>query len=304
MIAVIDVGSNAIRMALGDATSSSVKILKSFRAPIRLGEDSFTQGKISEETISRLIDTFNVFQDIIKQSKVTFTKAVATSAMREAQNKIELIKRINRESKIQLEVIDAKEESRLIHLAVTKGVDLKKKRALIVDIGGGSIEFIYSNNEKFETFKSLRIGTVRLSQILEGKPEYQHRDILKEEVKKTLKKLSELKVFFECNSDKKIFIATGGNVRTLQRISKEVFRNSDKETIDQIELNMITRLISTYTFEEKIRTFGLRKDRADVILPACVILEETMKDFGFNQICTPKVGLKDGILFDISKKFK
>lgn len=304
MLAVIDVGSNAVRMALGSAGRSSVQIVKSFRAPIRLGSDSFSKGNISNQTVARLIDTFNVFGDIIKQSKVSVTKAVATSAFREAKNKKTLLQRINRESKVHLEVISEKEEARLIHLAVTRDVNLGKKPALIVDIGGGSIEFIFSSNGKIKGFKSLKMGTVRLSHLLVKHPEHKHLEILRKEVRSGIRKLSRHRSFFDCGADKKVLVGTGGNVRTMHRLSKEFFRNPRKESIQYNDFSKMARLISTYSVEERIKELDLRRDRADVILPALVILEETMAMFRFNEIRTPKVGLKDGLLYDIVKKIK
>ncbi len=304
MLAVIDVGSNAVRMALGSVGRSNVQIVKSFRAPIRLGSDSFSKGNISRQTIYRLIDTFNVFCDIIKQSKVSVTKAVATSAFREAKNRQKLLRQINRESRINLEVISEREEARLIHLAVTRDINLGKKRALIVDIGGGSIEYIISINGKIKTFKSLKMGTVRLSQLIAKYPEHQHLSILRKEIRKGMRKLSGYARFFNCGSDKKVIVGTGGNVRTMHRLSKEFLRNPRKESIPYDDFCKMTRLISTYAIDERIKELGLRRDRADVILPALIILEETMRTFGFNEIRTPKVGLKDGLLYDLVNKVK
>lgn len=301
-IAVIDVGSNAVRMALGSGNRSGIQVIKSFRAPIRLGSDVFSVGKISDENIARLVDAFKLFQDIIRQSKVSDTFAIATSAVRDCSNKKQLVETLKRETGIELRVIDEKEEARLIHVAVSAEVELSKKKALITDIGGGSVEFVRSHDRKIKDFISLRLGTVRLSQSLIQVPPSEHLPFLRSEVSKALKKLGPMANFFGTNPSKKLFVGTGGNVRTLHRLSKEFFRNPKKESIALSDFERLTRLISTYTYEERIKELDLRKDRADVILPAMVILEETMKLLGFNEIRTPKVGLKDGLLFDQVRK--
>ena len=132
-IASIDVGSNAIRLAVGKVNErGKVDVVESVRLPVRLGQDAFDSGRLSEETITRAVDAFGQFQRIIRDTGVARVRAVATSAMREALNRDVLIDRIAQRTGIDVEVIGGEEEARLIHLAVLNAIPLDGKLALLI----------------------------------------------------------------------------------------------------------------------------------------------------------------------------
>src|SRR5258708_16795269 len=167
IIAAIDVGSNAIRMVVGRVSDDqNVEIIDSTRVPVRLGQDTFLAGQIGESAMQAAADTFDRFGMIAAQFGVARMRAVATSSMREAENSDILIDRIARRSGIQLEIISGEEEARLVHLAVTKAVDLNGRDAILVDIGGGSVEVTISHADEIVWSESYPIGTVRLLQRL------------------------------------------------------------------------------------------------------------------------------------------
>lgn len=162
-LAAIDVGSNAIRLELGEIVNKKqIQVLHNYRVPIRLGDDSFSKGKISDQTMKAVIKAFIEFQKLMIKYKVKYYKAVATSALRDAKNSEELVDLIYAASHIQLDIIDGKEEARLVHLSVSHIENISKKNALLIDIGGGSVEFIVSVNGKIKNFYSLNMGTIRL----------------------------------------------------------------------------------------------------------------------------------------------
>src|SRR5678816_1150160 len=145
-VAAIDVGSNAIRMAVGEVNDSwQVKAIENIRIPVRLGQNVFTTGMLDETSMQHTVDTFRRFQRVAKDFDVQRLRAVATSAMREADNGPLLADRIYRECEIKVDLIDGDEEARLIHQAVTHTLDIKNKRTLMIDIGGGSVEVTLSN---------------------------------------------------------------------------------------------------------------------------------------------------------------
>ena len=140
-IAAIDIGSNAIRMVLGTINRShEIQDLENFREPVRLGSDVFSGGSLSDETIRRASAALKLFGETCAARQVAFSRVVATSAVREARNRAALLERATQESGFPIEVITAEEEARLIHLAVSKKIDLVGRNALLIDIGGGSVE--------------------------------------------------------------------------------------------------------------------------------------------------------------------
>jgi exopolyphosphatase/guanosine-5'-triphosphate,3'-diphosphate pyrophosphatase len=166
-LAAIDVGSNAMRLVVAsvgaDRTPAPLEII---REPVRLGEDVFTRGQMGEETVETAVAAFERFRAAIDRHGVRWTRAVATSAMREALNRDILVDRIAGASGIDVEVIGPEEEARLIHLAVTENLDLKNQVALLVDIGGGSTEVTLATDEGILSTQSYSMGSVRLLRTL------------------------------------------------------------------------------------------------------------------------------------------
>ena len=132
------------------------------RAPIRLGHEVFLTGFLNQQAIEKAIEAFDGFREAIDKSKVHTTRAIATSATREAINGDKLVERIHSSSGIQLELISGGEEARLVQLAVSRKIDLHDKISLVIDIGGGSVEFDVIDHGLIVYSNSLRLGTVRL----------------------------------------------------------------------------------------------------------------------------------------------
>jgi exopolyphosphatase / guanosine-5'-triphosphate,3'-diphosphate pyrophosphatase len=168
-IAAIDIGSNALRMIVGEVNEKwQVESLENIRLPVRLGKDAFTVGRLKEDTIQQAVDAFRHFRRVADDFKVTKIRAIATSAMREVSNGEILMDRILRTSKIDVEVISGEEEARLIHRAVSKSINLIRKRAVLIDIGGGSVEVTISEGRNIVSTESYNMGTVRLLNKLDG----------------------------------------------------------------------------------------------------------------------------------------
>jgi exopolyphosphatase/guanosine-5'-triphosphate,3'-diphosphate pyrophosphatase len=166
----IDVGSNAMRLAIGFLDHNrKLHIVEDLREPVRLGKDVFNNGTISKETTQKAIEAFTHFKDLIEQHRVVKTRAVATSAVREAHNREEFIKKIFQTTGIELKPITSEEEALLVYLAVSKKIPLEGKTAMLIDIGGGSVEVTLARNSKILATESFQMGAVRLLQVLEEK---------------------------------------------------------------------------------------------------------------------------------------
>ncbi|MDP2161576.1 MAG: rod shape-determining protein, partial [Flavobacterium sp.] len=165
--AAIDIGSNAMRLLVSNIVEQAGKetqFNKSslVRVPIRLGQDSFTVGEISDENIERMIDAMKAYKLLMKVHKVEKYKACATSAMREANNNTEIVEIIEREAQIKIDIIDGKKEAAIIATSDLKEYISTDKTYLYVDVGGGSTEFSLFSNGKIVASKSFKNGTVRM----------------------------------------------------------------------------------------------------------------------------------------------
>src|SRR6266498_4407626 len=221
-IAAIDAGSNAIRMVVGRVNNSQdqVEVIDNIRIPVRLGRDVFSVGHIDEPSMQAALDAFLRFHQIADQFEVKQIRAVATSAMREAENSDILIDRVVQQTDILVEIISGEEEARLIHLAVAKAIDLQDKKAMLIDIGGGSIEVVISQGNKIITTESYDLGTVRLLRSLDDSVHRSFRVLLREyteSVRRHIKReLGKLKL--------DLCIGTGGNPEELGNLRKRIFK--------------------------------------------------------------------------------
>jgi len=296
--AAIDVGSNAIRLILGTVDGEETfQVVENFREPVRLGQDVFTKGTIAEETIEKAADAFMRFKATITAHDAKWTKAVATSATREAQNREIFIDRIGQASGIEIDIISGEEEARLIHLAVASKINLKNKHAMLLDIGGGSAEITLTSDGQILSTESYKMGAVRLLQVLEEKKHGEHHfnQLVREYVDATQRRMKK-----ELGKEKiDMCVGTGGNIESLGDLRKELFDKDRNTVITTEELDTLVKKMQSLTYEERVQQLRLRPDRADVIVPASIVLQKIVKLAGVDEVEIPCVGLKDGLLIDM-----
>ena len=299
-IAAVDIGSNAIRLIVGRIIyDDKLETIESIRMPVRLGQDAFSQRQIREETALLALDAFNRFRKVADNYGVERIRAVATSAMREAHNSDILCDRIARATGIEIEIISGEEEARLIHLAVAHAINLKNKHAMLIDIGGGSVEVTLSQGNNILSTESYNMGTVRLLEKMRDKPAKIPFEDLVREYAEAAKRRIEREV-----GNKKIdlCIGTGGNIEEMGVLRKKMFKRESGQSITLEELTKLTETLSRLTVEERMRKFKLKPDRADVILPASIVLKMIAKEARVDEVKIPNVGLKDGILIDLAQQ--
>ena len=282
----IDIGSNAVRLLILESKIISkndfyFKKIGLTRVPIRLGEDVFTDGTISSINIKKLTQAFKAFKLLMDINDVDCFRSCATSAMRESDNANEVQKHILDNTGISIDVISGKEEADLIFLNFHL-TDLKLDHSYIyIDVGGGSTELsIIKNNERIAS-KSFRIGSVRLlkNNVSEG---------VWPSIYKWINNNNVSNVKFTA-------IGTGGSINKIYNLSVNTF----KDPLSIIELKNVLKHIGNYSFEDRIKILGLKPDRADVIIPSGEIYSTVMEAFNAQEIIVPKVGLADGIIYDL-----
>jgi exopolyphosphatase/guanosine-5'-triphosphate,3'-diphosphate pyrophosphatase len=281
--AAIDVGSNAMRLLVaniieedGKETQFSKSAL--VRVPIRLGQDAFTVGEISEENIDRMVDAMKAFKLLIKVHKVEKYMACATSAMREAYNGREVIEIIKKRADIKIEIIDGKKEAAIIASTDLHYLLKTDKTYLYVDVGGGSTEFSLFSNGNMVVSKSFKVGTVRLL-----------NDVVSDLVWLEIEKWIKLNT---ADFDEVALIGSGGNINKLFKMSGKM---QDKP-LSYIYVNSQYAFLNSLTYEQRVSELGLNADRADVIVLATKIYLNAMKWSGARSIYVPKIGLSDGIV--------
>ena len=286
--AAIDIGSNAVRILVTNVVSYKKKIvfLKNalVRVPIRLGQDAFTNGNISDKNIKRMIKSMKAFRLLMEVHGVKDYLAFATSALRDAKNGSYLVEKVLKKSGIKIEIIDGKKEAKIISNTNVFDTINKEKTFLYVDIGGGSTEFSILINGKRNQSKSFKIGTVRL---LNSKVEQVTLDEAETWVRRHT--LMHERIYL---------LGTGGNINKLHKIANI----NDNSPISYLTLKALYNQLDALTYEERIVDLGLNPDRSDVILLAAKLFIKILNWSGAKDIYVPKIGLSDGMIRELYKK--
>jgi exopolyphosphatase/guanosine-5'-triphosphate,3'-diphosphate pyrophosphatase len=285
-IGVIDVGTNAAKLKICKVNSEEISTLYQTRIPLRLGDDVFDNERISETKKEQFIHTIQAFYSTCLAFEVDKIRAVATSAMRIAENAQEIIREINSNVNLDLEVISGDEEARLIQEGLSLLDFDKTKPYLIIDVGGGSTEISVFQNEEKIAAKSFELGAIRLLRHKENQTIWQD---LTDWLTNSIEIEHEIRVF-----------GTGGNINKVHKI----LATSNSDQISLFKIKELHQEMFPLTFQERMTKFDLKVDRADVIVPAMEIFIFILEKLQVNSISIPKIGLSDGIIVDIIKQIK
>jgi exopolyphosphatase/guanosine-5'-triphosphate,3'-diphosphate pyrophosphatase len=289
-IAAIDIGSNAIRLLIEEVhwheNQWRIDKVSLTRVPVRLGEDVFRTGRISDEKLRQLVKTMRAFWYLMDVHQVEMFRVCATSAMREAKNRKKVIETVEREANFRIEILSGELEAQLIFKNYFHQNLNSKGNYLYLDVGGGSTEITLITKGKRIKGQSFDLGTVRS---LAGGIDPN----VWLEVQQWLKSIKTM-------PNKRIAIGTGGNINTLFKLQGK--KPNDLLTLD--ELKNLYKLLEPLTVDERIFNFKLRPDRADVIIPACEIYIKILQIAGIKEMLVPKIGLSDGMILDMVDQIK
>ncbi len=290
-LAAIDIGSNAARLLISEVKLDSFgnpefNKLNLIRVPLRLGFDVFEKGIISKEKRGMILQTMKAFAHLMKAYNVQHIKACATSAMRDAGNSNDIIRKIKLETDIEIKIITGDEEANYIYENhIAENLD-KLHAYLYIDVGGGSTELTFFSEGNLKYKESFNIGTIRL---------------LKNQV--TEKNWNELKDHLKQNTKSSlpiIAIGSGGNIN-------KVFSLSKKKEGKPLNIDLLKdyyKELSAVSVEDRIKLYKLREDRADVIVPALQIYINVMRWAEITDIYVPKIGLADGLIQSLYEEVK
>jgi len=297
-IAIIDIGTNSIRLFI----PNKEKLIESKKFVIitRIGEDVDKNRFLLEKSIRRTIDGIIEFKKFCNDFKIEKIYAMATSAVRDAENKDYFVSLVKKETDIDVEILCGDEEAELGMLGSLSGISNKYKDKLIVDIGGGSTEIINVVGDEIKKIKSFNIGAVRLNEIAEVGKKYKNEDIIL-----MGKKVDEIIGDFIGESNG-VMIGIGGTITTLAMISLgEDEYNRKKVHNSKISLgkiiNIFDRLVEM-DIEKRKKVPGLDENRADIIIAGIVIIIKIMEKNNANEIIVSDYDNLEGYYFKNIKK--
>jgi len=266
-IASIDIGTNAIKSKIFETTPTSIDFLEAIRSPIRLGDDVFRHGKLSQGKLDEVIDTIKEYEKIFKSHAINQYEIVATSAFRDTSNSEDARRYIETSINHPLRIISGLEEAQLMRFHPKSNTGNKK---LFVDLGGGSTEFFIRNDHEIQ-IRSFQLGAVRNMLAKEDAGEWNRMSDWLQSIK-----------------PKKKLIGMGGNIRSL-------LQASGKKELKIEDFNKDVANLASYSTKEKIETFKFSSDRADVIDHAMKIFQIISDHLGIEAITSTKWGISDSI---------
>ena len=289
LFASIDIGSNAARLLLAhvfDSTlePSSASHVAFVRVPLRLGEDVFLNGMISESKIINLIKTLKAFQLLMDVYAPADFVICATAAMREASNRVEILQQVEKETGLTIRVIDGQEEATIIRESNNLFSKFQDETLMYVDVGGGSTEISILHDNDFVTSRSFNVGTIRM---LQNKVEKEYWNEMLQWVEQSTLPFHNI-----------VCVGSGGNINKLVKL----YGNKTSRRIMLKEINEGYQKLNKMSVEERMEKLQMRLDRADVIAPAAKIFSAIMSVAKIDFVLAPKLGLVDGLIYELSQK--
>lgn len=289
--AAIDIGSNAVRLLIKSIDREAVqekkiKKVMMLRVPLRLGFDVFSIGELSEKKADKLRRLMKAFRQLMKIYDVDDYRACATSAMRDARNGRTIIKKIEKDTGIRIEIIDGQEEARMIYNNHIECMEDRLGNYMYVDVGGGSTEINLLTNGELVWSVSYNIGTVRMLSNAVKEGTWQQ---MEEELMKVTEGVAAINI-----------IGSGGNINKLFRLADK--KDKKLQRLPVSSLQTVYDVLKPLTSEERVEAFSLKQDRADVIVPAAEIFLKIAEVVHAEYIYVPVIGLSDGIIDNLYAK--
>ncbi|MFM1771274.1 MAG: hypothetical protein RLZZ71_416 [Bacteroidota bacterium] len=285
-IAAVDIGSNAIRLFVAEVFYDAGKIeldkISHTRIPIRLGEDVFTFGRISETKEKQLTQVLIGLSLIIDSLGVEHFRICATSAMRSAENGREVVSNIKAKTGLTVDVLSGAEEADIIFGNFEQQDLPKSKNYLFIDVGGGSTELTIIENFERKHSQSFEIGTVRML--------INDQEKIPRAIAFWLKDNLNPGLTYEA-------IATGGNISS----AFKMLEKKQREPIAVKELEVLLKTLMKLSNHERVKKYSIRPDRADVIVPALNLYTQVSNSANIEKMFAPKFGLADGIVLKLFK---
>ena len=292
-LAAIDIGSNGARLLIkrfdpeAPREEDRIKKIMFIRIPLRLGKDVFTLGKISKDREKMMLRMMKGFKQFMKLNDVDEYRACATSAMRDAENGKKILKKIEKQTDIKLEIIKGEEEAQLLFNNLLEKTGSNEGSFAYIDVGGGSTEVSLIHDGVLAESYSYNMGTLRM---LSGKVTADTERLFQENLTRYAQEYGNIRI-----------IGSGGNINKLNKLARHS-KNSKDLTL--AELKRLYTMMQPLSIEEREISFSLREDRADVIIPAAEIFIKASEYLQCESIMVPNISLADSIVDGLIEKVK
>ncbi len=298
--AAIDIGSNSIRLLIGQQNGSDFVISYSVKTPLRLGTDVFSSGYVGDQNLEKLLMVCFEYKKHLTEHNVQACHVVATSALREAINTKDIIREIYDKTGFDIHVISYQQEADYVYRAVQYFMEFQEGRYAIMDIGGGSLELIQCDKKGIQKKASFPLGTVKiLSQVSSEKDLASY---LKQHQQALIDFLSPGKPFQCC-------VGIGGNMDYLYDLTTSFYNkkiiphtndhSSENKSLNVEDINSLLKKLINISFQERVDHFDILPDRADILIPALFVTQIFCKAVDQRKVYIPKVGVKEGVLLSM-----
>jgi exopolyphosphatase / guanosine-5'-triphosphate,3'-diphosphate pyrophosphatase len=307
-IAAVDIGTNSVHMIVARVhPRGRFEIVDSQKEMVRLGRGGLTEGFLMQDAQDRAIAALHRMYKLAKVKGVEEVVAVATSAVREASNGGEFLQRIMDEVGLRVQVIQGQEEARLIYLGVREAQDFKSERALLIDIGGGSVEITLATRESPLMMKSLKLGVARLKEMFISKDPFPPRELraLQSHVRTQLmpvkNQVTALRGFARV-------IGTSGTILNLAAMANaregHDFDSKDGLTLAHKSLKSLAKVLAATTEKSRPKLPEFDPKRAELTVVGAVLLEEIFDVLGVKVLTTCDRALREGVILDYIEKHR
>ena len=302
-VAAIDIGSNSIRQIVADVESQGkIRVVDEMKAAPRLGAYMTSDGQLGEESMSRAVDAIVRMTTLARQLGATRIEAVATSAVRDAGNATTFISSVRRASGVRLRILSGEEEARLSYRSALAHFDLASGRAVVADIGGGSLELAHSASGVLDCLESFPFGALRLTeQYLTS--ECRHKDVRK--LRKAVR--SELRRHVPARAWRGAqFIGSGGTFTNLASIllAREAMLTAQSvhgTRVSRADLEHVLDGLQDTTLAERMAVPGLSQNRADIIVAGLAVIAEVMARLDTKELVVSTYGIREGLLLETAR---
>ena len=306
VVAFIDIGTNSIRLLLVRINpNGSYLPLTKQKETVRLGDKEFIDRILQPKAIERTVIVCKKFMELARAYRAEEVIAVATSATRDASNKVQLLEMLKKEANLEVCTISGIEEARLIYLGVSSELRLGYLKALFIDIGGGSTEVSVGDQRHCYFLDSLNLGSVRLTNMFlqdetgpVSEEQYEQiKDYVRRNAADVIKELSKYRASYA--------IGSSGTIENLARVAFVYLRRTAHESFEKLEFDDLKKIVGAMcalSLEERRNFPGINAQRADIIIAGAAIIETFMEELGLSEIKVSKLGLREGLLIDYISK--
>jgi exopolyphosphatase/guanosine-5'-triphosphate,3'-diphosphate pyrophosphatase len=276
----------------------SYNIICQEKEAVRLGENEFPEQVLKKEAIDRAVLVCRKFAELSRTYGADEIIVVATSAAREACNQNVLVERMRTEANIDLRIISGKEEARLIYLGVSSGIELGRRTALFIDIGGGSAEIIVGDQENYQFLDSLKLGAIRMTSMflpegykgpVEDSVYNKRKRHARNEMIHTLKEIGRTK--------RDLVVGSSGTIMNLAEMTAKAY-DARPGTLKLSHLRKLTAMLRPMSLESRRTVPGINPERADIILGGAATLEAFMEELKIDEMMVSDRGAQNGLLVD------